>query len=186
MVVGSTKSGKWVQKWRFLCQFIQESGFQLPLPPSSSPSASRMTQAVILCFVYLQETLHLLSILYSHEELKSMCVIQITHLSFFSVLKLLTHSQTQWLLLGCLLHNHVWTENVAGAELTARPWLAVFPCRCRFAVMACCWALDPEERPKFQQLVQCLTEFHAALGAYVWPLPDPQLGRKCLLQMPCL
>lgn len=38
---------------------------------------------------------------------------------------------------------------------------------CRFAVMACCWALDPEERPKFQQLVQCLTEFHAALGAYV-------------------
>lgn len=38
----------------------------------------------------------------------------------------------------------------------------------RFAVMACCWALDPEERPKFQQLVQCLTEFHAALGAYVW------------------
>nr|XP_033813760.1 tyrosine-protein kinase RYK isoform X2 [Geotrypetes seraphini] len=36
-----------------------------------------------------------------------------------------------------------------------------------FAVMACCWALDPEERPKFQQLVQCLSEFHAALGAYV-------------------
>uniref|UniRef100_A0A8C2N3I5 receptor protein-tyrosine kinase n=1 Tax=Cricetulus griseus TaxID=10029 RepID=A0A8C2N3I5_CRIGR len=36
-----------------------------------------------------------------------------------------------------------------------------------FAVMACCWALDPEERPKFQQLVQCLTEFHAALGAYL-------------------
>uniref|UniRef100_A0A4W3IZZ9 Tyrosine-protein kinase RYK n=1 Tax=Callorhinchus milii TaxID=7868 RepID=A0A4W3IZZ9_CALMI len=36
-----------------------------------------------------------------------------------------------------------------------------------FAVMACCWALDREERPKFQQLVQCLTEFHAALGAYV-------------------
>ncbi|XP_015216755.1 tyrosine-protein kinase RYK isoform X2 [Lepisosteus oculatus] len=36
-----------------------------------------------------------------------------------------------------------------------------------FAVMACCWALDPEDRPKFQQLVQCLTEFHAALGAYV-------------------
>lgn len=36
-----------------------------------------------------------------------------------------------------------------------------------FAVMACCWALDAEERPKFQQLVQCLTEFHAALGAYV-------------------
>ncbi|KAM5164026.1 tyrosine-protein kinase RYK isoform 2-T2 [Mantella aurantiaca] len=36
-----------------------------------------------------------------------------------------------------------------------------------FAVMACCWALDPEERPKFQQLVQCLTEFHSALGAYV-------------------
>uniref|UniRef100_A0A2I3GGV9 Protein kinase domain-containing protein n=1 Tax=Nomascus leucogenys TaxID=61853 RepID=A0A2I3GGV9_NOMLE len=32
-----------------------------------------------------------------------------------------------------------------------------------FAVMA----LDPGERPKFQQLVQCLTEFHAALGAYV-------------------
>lgn len=42
------------------------------------------------------------------------------------------------------------------------------PLCCRFAVMACCWALDPEERPKFQQLVQCLTEFHAALGAYVW------------------
>lgn len=42
------------------------------------------------------------------------------------------------------------------------------PLSCRFAVMACCWALDPEERPKFQQLVQCLTEFHAALGAYVW------------------
>ncbi|XP_069752604.1 tyrosine-protein kinase RYK isoform X2 [Narcine bancroftii] len=36
-----------------------------------------------------------------------------------------------------------------------------------FAVMACCWALDREERPKFQQLVQCLSEFHAALGAYV-------------------
>ncbi|XP_041038638.1 tyrosine-protein kinase RYK isoform X3 [Carcharodon carcharias] len=36
-----------------------------------------------------------------------------------------------------------------------------------FAVMACCWALDRDERPKFQQLVQCLTEFHAALGAYV-------------------
>lgn len=44
---------------------------------------------------------------------------------------------------------------------------------CRFAVMACCWALDPEERPKFQQLVQCLTEFHAALGAYVWKQAFP-------------
>lgn len=44
----------------------------------------------------------------------------------------------------------------------------VFCLSSRFAVMACCWALDPEERPKFQQLVQCLTEFHAALGAYVW------------------
>ncbi|CAN0343382.1 unnamed protein product [Lampetra planeri] len=44
------------------------------------------------------------------------------------------------------------------------------PCNCPdelFAVMACCWALDPEERPKFTQLVQCLTEFHAALTAYV-------------------
>ncbi|KAL4630711.1 tyrosine-protein kinase RYK-like [Arapaima gigas] len=36
-----------------------------------------------------------------------------------------------------------------------------------FGVMACCWALDAEERPKFQQLVQCLTDFHATLGAYV-------------------
>uniref|UniRef100_A0A8D2FK31 receptor protein-tyrosine kinase n=1 Tax=Theropithecus gelada TaxID=9565 RepID=A0A8D2FK31_THEGE len=36
-----------------------------------------------------------------------------------------------------------------------------------FAVMACCWALDPGERPKFQQLVQCLTEFHAARGGNV-------------------
>ncbi|EHB06075.1 Tyrosine-protein kinase RYK [Heterocephalus glaber] len=36
-----------------------------------------------------------------------------------------------------------------------------------FAVMACCWALDPEERLKFQQLVQCLTELHTALGAYI-------------------
>jgi RYK receptor-like tyrosine kinase len=36
-----------------------------------------------------------------------------------------------------------------------------------FPVMVCCWALDLEEQPKFQQLVQGLTEFHAALGAHV-------------------
>lgn len=44
--------------------------------------------------------------------------------------------------------------------------------------MACCWALDPEERPKFQQLVQCLTEFHAALGAYVWLLSQTTARKK--------
>jgi hypothetical protein len=38
--------------------------------------------------------------------------------------------------------------------------------------------LDLEEQPKFQQLVQGLTEFHAALGAHVWLLSP--LRKKCL------
>ncbi|XP_066266136.1 tyrosine-protein kinase RYK-like isoform X2 [Branchiostoma lanceolatum] len=36
-----------------------------------------------------------------------------------------------------------------------------------FAIMACCWALSPEERPKFAQLTACLQEFHKALGLYI-------------------
>ena len=36
-----------------------------------------------------------------------------------------------------------------------------------FAVMACCWALNPDERPKFSQLLVCLQDFYAALGRFV-------------------
>ncbi|XP_014669815.1 PREDICTED: tyrosine-protein kinase RYK-like [Priapulus caudatus] len=36
-----------------------------------------------------------------------------------------------------------------------------------FAVMACCWALCPDDRPKFTQLLQCLQDFYAHLGRYI-------------------
>ncbi|XP_064614923.1 tyrosine-protein kinase RYK-like isoform X2 [Liolophura sinensis] len=36
-----------------------------------------------------------------------------------------------------------------------------------FAVMACCWAMSPDERPKFSQLQTCLTDFYTALGRYI-------------------
>ncbi|KAG8234050.1 hypothetical protein J437_LFUL014775 [Ladona fulva] len=36
-----------------------------------------------------------------------------------------------------------------------------------FAVMAYCWAMTPEERPTFQQLNACLTEFYNQLTRYV-------------------
>nr|ANS60436.1 tyrosine-protein kinase Ryk [Platynereis dumerilii] len=36
-----------------------------------------------------------------------------------------------------------------------------------FAVMACCWGLNPDERPKFSQLQVCLQDFYAALGRFV-------------------
>ncbi|ELT98025.1 hypothetical protein CAPTEDRAFT_224958 [Capitella teleta] len=36
-----------------------------------------------------------------------------------------------------------------------------------FAVMACCWALNPDERPKFAQLQVCLQDFYSALGNFV-------------------
>lgn len=36
-----------------------------------------------------------------------------------------------------------------------------------FAVMACCWASIPEERPTFTQLLACLQDFYAALGRYI-------------------
>lgn len=146
-----------------------------------------MTQAVILCSVYLQETLHLLSILYSHEELKSMCVIQITHLSFFSILKLLTHSQIKWSLLGRLLYNHVWAESVAGAELTARPWLAPFP---RHSAGLLWW---PVAGPWTRRRGLSFSSWSSASQSFMPPWeptsdypPRPQLGRKCLLQMLCL
>uniref|UniRef100_A0A8C4WRM9 receptor protein-tyrosine kinase n=1 Tax=Eptatretus burgeri TaxID=7764 RepID=A0A8C4WRM9_EPTBU len=100
----------------------------------------------------------------------------------------------RWMALESLLHNSfssasdVWAFGVTLWELMTlgqTPYADVDPfemaaylkdgyrmsqpCNCpdEFAVMACCWALDPDERPKFQQLVQCLTEFHAALLAYV-------------------
>ena len=38
---------------------------------------------------------------------------------------------------------------------------------CRFSVMACCWALNPEERPKFSQLLACLQDFYTALGRFI-------------------
>ncbi|NXX50203.1 RYK kinase, partial [Tricholaema leucomelas] len=77
----------------------------------------------------------------------------------------------RWMALESLVNNEFSSASDVVRNIY---WgvLFVFSClplslSCRFAVMACCWALDPEERPKFQQLVQCLTEFHAALGAYV-------------------
>ncbi|KAJ8310040.1 hypothetical protein KUTeg_011905 [Tegillarca granosa] len=36
-----------------------------------------------------------------------------------------------------------------------------------FSVMACCWGGNPEERPKFSQLLICLQDFYTALGRYV-------------------
>ncbi|KAL3848066.1 hypothetical protein ACJMK2_018948 [Sinanodonta woodiana] len=36
-----------------------------------------------------------------------------------------------------------------------------------FAVMACCWATNPDERPKFSQLLACLHDFYTALGRYI-------------------
>ncbi|XP_064639327.1 tyrosine-protein kinase RYK-like [Lineus longissimus] len=36
-----------------------------------------------------------------------------------------------------------------------------------FAVMACCWALSPDDRPKFSQLLVCLQDFYTALGRYI-------------------
>ncbi|XP_013381539.1 tyrosine-protein kinase RYK-like [Lingula anatina] len=36
-----------------------------------------------------------------------------------------------------------------------------------FAVMACCWALSADERPKFAQLLVCLQDFYAALGRFI-------------------
>ncbi|KAK3605750.1 hypothetical protein CHS0354_033945 [Potamilus streckersoni] len=36
-----------------------------------------------------------------------------------------------------------------------------------FAVMACCWAMNPDERPKFSQLLACLHDFYTALGRYI-------------------
>ncbi|XP_076453716.1 tyrosine-protein kinase RYK-like isoform X3 [Babylonia areolata] len=36
-----------------------------------------------------------------------------------------------------------------------------------FAVMACCWAMSPDERPKFAQLLVCLQDFYTALGRFI-------------------
>lgn len=36
-----------------------------------------------------------------------------------------------------------------------------------FAVMAYCWAMSPDERPTFSQLIVCLQEFHTQLTRYV-------------------
>lgn len=36
-----------------------------------------------------------------------------------------------------------------------------------FSLMACCWALMPQDRPKFSQLCAALTDFHRALGIYI-------------------
>ncbi|XP_072033781.1 tyrosine-protein kinase RYK-like [Amphiura filiformis] len=36
-----------------------------------------------------------------------------------------------------------------------------------FSLMACCWALMPQDRPKFTQLCAALTDFHRALGIYI-------------------
>ncbi|GFN89162.1 hypothetical protein PoB_001566800 [Plakobranchus ocellatus] len=36
-----------------------------------------------------------------------------------------------------------------------------------FSLMACCWALSPDERPKFPQLLTYLQNFYLALGRYV-------------------
>ncbi|GAB1605382.1 tyrosine-protein kinase RYK isoform X2 [Argonauta hians] len=36
-----------------------------------------------------------------------------------------------------------------------------------FSVMACCWAISFEERPKFSQLLVCLQDFYTALGRYI-------------------
>ncbi|CAG5117591.1 unnamed protein product, partial [Candidula unifasciata] len=36
-----------------------------------------------------------------------------------------------------------------------------------FSLMACCWALTPDERPKFSQLLTYLQNFYMALGRYI-------------------
>ncbi|XP_060586450.1 tyrosine-protein kinase RYK-like isoform X2 [Ruditapes philippinarum] len=36
-----------------------------------------------------------------------------------------------------------------------------------YSVMACCWAMNPEERPKFSQLLACLQDFYTALGRFI-------------------
>ena len=36
-----------------------------------------------------------------------------------------------------------------------------------FTVMACCWALSPEERPHFTQIIACLEAFINKLNAFI-------------------
>ncbi|XP_035216668.1 tyrosine-protein kinase RYK-like [Stegodyphus dumicola] len=36
-----------------------------------------------------------------------------------------------------------------------------------FEVMACCWSTVPEDRPSVSHLMNCLQEFHAALGRFI-------------------
>ena len=36
-----------------------------------------------------------------------------------------------------------------------------------FAIMACCWALSPNNRPVFSHLIQGLSNFHSQLTKYV-------------------
>ena len=37
----------------------------------------------------------------------------------------------------------------------------------RFAIMACCWAASPEERPKIDQLLNCLQRFYGNMKNFV-------------------
>ena len=37
----------------------------------------------------------------------------------------------------------------------------------RYGVISCCWHLNPEERPKFSQLLACLQDFYTALGRFI-------------------
>lgn len=34
--------------------------------------------------------------------------------------------------------------------------------------MTCCWVAEPENRPTFSQLLDCLYDFSNALGRYIW------------------
>ncbi|GLH09473.1 Tyrosine-protein kinase Dnt [Gryllus bimaculatus] len=101
----------------------------------------------------------------------------------------------KWLAVESLLHKHfstasdVWSFGVLLWELTTlaqQPYAEVDPfemgaylrdgyrlaqpVNCPdelFAVMAYCWAVNPDERPTLSQLLICLQEFHTQLTRYV-------------------
>ena len=51
-----------------------------------------------------------------------------------------------------------------------------------FTVMACCWALAPEERPHFSQVVTCLEGFYNTLNAFIWKRRSTTTSHFCIVE----